>query len=61
MQTESAYMADHEDSTFPIPKCLGLWDNKIAKDATEVEMKKNEAIHKACSKDNKIWKTAEDR
>ncbi len=34
MQTESAYMADHEGSAFPIPKRLGLWDNKIAKDAT---------------------------
>jgi hypothetical protein len=27
MQTESAYMANHEGSAFPIPKCLGLWDN----------------------------------
>jgi hypothetical protein len=27
MQMESAYMADHEGSAFPIPKCLGLWDN----------------------------------
>jgi hypothetical protein len=37
-----------------------LWDNKIAKDATVVEMKKAKAIHNACAKDYKIWKTAED-
>ncbi len=60
MQTESAYMADHKGSAFPIPKRIGLWDDKIAKDATVVEMKKAEAIHKACTKDYKIWKTAED-
>jgi hypothetical protein len=60
MQTESAYMTDHEGSTFPIPKCLGLWDDKIAKDATIVEMKKAKAIHKARAKDYKIWKTAKD-
>jgi hypothetical protein len=60
MQTESAYMADYKRSTFPIPKHLGLWEDKIAKDATVVEMKKAEAIHKACSKDYEIWKTAED-
>jgi hypothetical protein len=59
MQTESAYMADHNGTVFPIPKRLGLWDDKIAKDATVVEMKKAKAIHKACSKDYKIWKTAE--
>jgi hypothetical protein len=29
MQTESAYMAYHESNAFPIPKRLGLWDNKI--------------------------------
>jgi hypothetical protein len=51
MQTESAYIADHKGNAFPIPKCLGLWDNKISKDATVVEMKKAKAIHKACSKD----------
>ncbi len=45
---------------FSIPKCLGLWDNKIAKDATVVKMKKAKAIHKALAKDYKIWKTAED-
>jgi hypothetical protein len=60
MQMESTYMADHEGKTFPIPKSLGLWDNKIAKDATVVEMKKAKSIHKACSKDYKIWKTAQD-
>jgi hypothetical protein len=59
MQTESAYMADHKDSTFAIPKRLGLWDDKIAKDATVVKMKKAKAIHKAHAKDHKIWKTAE--
>ncbi len=59
METESAYMADHEGSAFPIPKRLGLWDNKITKDVTVVEMKKAEAVHKACAKDYKIWKTAE--
>jgi hypothetical protein len=60
MQTESAYMADHKGNAFPIPKCLGLWDNKITKDATVVKMKKAKAIHKAHAKNNKIWKTAED-
>jgi hypothetical protein len=60
MQTESAYMANHTGIAFPIPRRLGLWDDKIAKEAAEVEMKKAEAIHKACSKDYKIWKTAED-
>jgi hypothetical protein len=54
MQTESAYMADHEGDSFPIPKCLGLWNNKIAKDTTVVEMKKAKAIHKACAEDYKI-------
>ncbi len=53
-------MADHEGSAFPIPKRLGLWDNKIANDGTIVEMKKAKAIPKACSKDYEIWKTAED-
>jgi hypothetical protein len=40
MQTESAYMADHKGSAFPIPNCLGLWDDKIVKDETVVKMKK---------------------
>jgi hypothetical protein len=60
MQTESAYMADHKGNAFPIPKRLGLWDDKIAKDATVVKMKKAKAIHKAPAKDYKIWKTAGD-
>jgi hypothetical protein len=57
---ESAYMADHSSTAIPTPKCLGLWNDKIAKDATVVEMKKAKAIHKTCSKDYKIWKTAKD-
>jgi hypothetical protein len=60
IQIKSTYMADHKGNAFPIPKCLGLWDNKIAKDATVVKMKKAKAIHKACTKDYKIWKAAED-
>jgi hypothetical protein len=60
MQTESAYMANHTGNAFPIPKRLGLWDDKIVKDATVVKMKKTKAIHKACAEDYKIWKTAED-
>jgi hypothetical protein len=60
MQTESAYMANHTGITFPIPKCLGLQDDKTAKDVTVVEMKEAKGIHNACSKDYKIWKTAED-
>jgi hypothetical protein len=60
MQTESAYMANHNGATFSIPKRLGLWDDKITKDATVVDMKKAKAIHKTGSKDYKIWKTAED-
>jgi hypothetical protein len=60
MQTESAHMVNYAGIAFPIPKCHGLWGDKIAKDATVVKMKKTKAIHKACSKDYKIWKTAED-
>jgi hypothetical protein len=60
MQMQSAYMADHNGIAFPIHTCLGLWDDKIAKDVTVVEMKKAKAIYKACSEDNKIWKMAED-
>ncbi len=60
MQMESAYMANHNSIAFPIPKRLGLWDDKIAKDATVKEMKKAKVIHKACSEDYKIWKMAED-
>ena len=36
MQTESAYMANHAGIPFFIPKRLGLWDDKIAKDGTLV-------------------------
>jgi hypothetical protein len=54
MQTEAAYIANHNGIAFPIPKRLGLWDDKISKDAAVVEMKKAKAIHKACSKDYKI-------
>jgi hypothetical protein len=60
MQMKSAYMADHTSIAFPIPKHRGLGVDKIAKDATVVEMKKAKAIHKARSEDYKIWKTAED-
>ncbi len=60
MQTDSAYMADHEGNAFPIPKRLCLWDDKITKDVTVVKMKKAEAIHKAHAKDYKIWKIAKD-
>ncbi len=49
MQMESTYMADHKGNAFPIPKHLGLWDNKIAKDVTVVKMKAK-AIHKAHAK-----------
>ena len=51
IQSNTAYKVDHNSVLFPIPKPLGLWDDKIAKDATVVEMKKAEAIHKACTKD----------
>jgi hypothetical protein len=60
IQTESAYMANHNGTTFSIPKHLGLWDENITKEATVVEIKKVEAIHNACSEDYGIWKTAED-
>jgi hypothetical protein len=59
IQSDTAYKADHNRVAFPIPKCLGLWDNKIAKDATVVELKKAEAIHKARAEDYGIWKAAE--
>jgi hypothetical protein len=51
IQTESAYMAGHNGTACPIPKHLGLFDEKIATDLTVVEMKKTKAIHKACFKD----------
>ncbi len=54
VQTESTYMANHIGIKFPITKFPSLWDDKIAKNTTVVEMKKAKAIHKACSKDYKI-------
>ncbi len=40
IQSDTAYKADHSGTKFPIPQCLGLWDNKIDKDATVGELKK---------------------
>ncbi len=60
IQSDTAYKADHNRVAFFIPKRLGLWDDKIAKDATVVEFKKAKAIHKACAEDYGIWKAAED-
>jgi hypothetical protein len=40
IQAEAAYKADHSGDAFPIPQRLGLWDDKINKDATVVELKK---------------------
>jgi hypothetical protein len=60
IQSDTAYKADHNGDAFPIPQCLGLWDNKINKDATVVELKKAEAMHKARSEDYGLWKAAED-
>ena len=37
IQSETAYKANHNGVSFPIPKRLGLWDDKIAKDTTVVE------------------------
>jgi hypothetical protein len=47
IHSETAYKADHNRVSFPIPQCLGLWDDKISKDATVVGIKKAETIHKA--------------
>jgi hypothetical protein len=60
IQSDTAYKADHNGVAFPIPKCLGLWDDKTAKDTTVVELKKAEAIHKAHAEDYGIWKAAKD-
>jgi hypothetical protein len=60
IQAEAAYKADHSRDAFPIPLRLDLWDNKIDKNATVVELKKAEAMHKARAKDYGIWKAAED-
>jgi hypothetical protein len=60
IQSDTVYKVDHNGVAFPIPKCHGLWDNKIAKDVMVVELKKVEATHKACAEDYGIWKAAED-
>jgi hypothetical protein len=60
IQSDTAYKAGHNGVAFPIPKRLGLWDDKITKDTTVVELKKAEAIHKARAEDYGIWKAAKD-
>ena len=60
IQSDKAYKAGHNGVAFPIPKRLGLWDDKIAKDAMVVELKKAEAIHKARAENYGIWKATED-
>jgi hypothetical protein len=61
LQAEAAYKAeDHNRDAFPIPQRLSLWDDKIDKDATVVELKKAEAMHKACAEDYGLWKAAKD-
>jgi hypothetical protein len=60
IQAEAVYKANHNGDAFPIPQRLGLWDDKIDKNATVVELKKAEAMHKACAEDYGIWKAAED-
>jgi hypothetical protein len=60
IQSDTAYKADHNGVAFPIPKRFGLWDDKIAKDATVVELKKAKAIHKARVEDYGIWNAAKD-
>ncbi len=37
-----------------------MWDDKIEKDATVVELKKAEAMHKARAEDYGLWKAAKD-
>ena len=51
IQAETAYKANRNGVSFPIPLRLGLWDDKIAKYPTVVEMKMAKAIDKACAKD----------
>ena len=51
---------DHNVDSFPIQQRLSLWDDKIAKDATVVELKKAKAIHKACAEYYGIWKVTKD-
>jgi hypothetical protein len=60
IQSDTTYKADHNGVAFPIPKRLGLLDDKIAKDTKVVELKKAEAIHKAYTEDYGIWKAAKD-
>jgi hypothetical protein len=60
IQSDTAYKADHNGDAFPIPQRFGLWDDKIDKDATVVELKKAKAMHKACSEDYGLWKAAKD-
>jgi hypothetical protein len=60
IQSNTAYKADHSGAKFPIPQRLGLWDDKIDKDATVVELKKAEAMHKARAEDYGLWKAAKD-
>ncbi len=60
IQSDTAYKANHKGDSFPIPQRLGLWDDKISKDAMVVELKKAEAIHKARAEDYGIWKAAKD-
>ena len=45
IQSDTAYKADHSGAEFPIPQRLGLWDDKIDKDATVVELKKAKTMH----------------
>ena len=60
IQSETACKANHKGDSFPIPQRLGLWDDKIAKDATVVELKRAEVIHRACAEDYGIWKAVKD-
>jgi len=60
IQSDTANKANHNGVSFPIPQRLGLWDNKIAKDAMMVELKKAKAIHKAHAEDYGIWKASDD-
>ena len=62
IQSDTAYKANHNVDSFPIQQRLGLglWDDKIAKDTTVVELKKAKAIHKACAEYYGIWKVTKD-
>jgi hypothetical protein len=39
IQSNTAYKANHNGDAFPIPQRLGLWDDKIDKNLTVVELK----------------------